>query len=73
MQTMEKKTLLVKPWCAIACKMHPDFRDIKMGEMCILEGKKQNGNKVVIVIATSNCLPQIFTNIILLVHLSTDL
>ena len=29
--------------------MHPDFRDIKMGEMCILEWKKQNGNKVVIV------------------------
>ena len=24
--------------------MHPDFRDIKMGEMCILEWKKQNGN-----------------------------
>ena len=57
---MKKKMLLVKPWCAINCKMHLDFRDIKMGDVCI-EWKKQNGNKVVIVTVTFYCLPQLFT------------
>lgn len=56
--------------CSIDCKVHPDFGEVKSAfgmETNRNESSDDNNN------VTSYCLPQIFTYIILFVHLSTNI